>query len=186
MSTPMPARLDLPTLPAAAPWTDATATADVTAPALDAAPLDLIFIEGYQGETVIGIHPSELHLPQTIVIDLTAGLPRALACDSDQIGDTIDYSVVRERLDALMLDHGVQLLEALAERIARLLLIDFRAAWVRVRIVKPRKFDNVQAVGVMIERRRGDLRDARQHSARSAQVFNLLASGLVPQQEDAR
>lgn len=161
-----------------------SATATLPPEPAEAGPLDQIFIEGYRGETVIGIHPSELHLPQTLVIDLTAGLPRALACDTDQIGDTIDYGVVRERLDALMLDHGVLLLEALAERIARLLLIDFRAAWVRVRIVKPRKFDNVQAVGVMIERRRSDLRDARQHSARSAQVFNLLASGLVPQRDD--
>lgn len=155
-------------------------------PEAPAAPaLDLIFIEGYRGETVIGIHPSELHATQPLHIDLSAGLPRAAACASDCIADTIDYGVVRERLDALMRDHGVQLLEALAERIARLLLIDFGAAWVRVRIAKPRKFDNVQAVGVQIERRRSDLREDSTPAAlnRGAQVLRWIGAGLVPQRD---
>ena len=33
-------------------------------PAPVEAPMDLIFIEGFTGETVIGIHDSELHRPQ--------------------------------------------------------------------------------------------------------------------------
>ena len=47
------------------------AGAPATAPV--AQPLDLIFIEGFVGETVIGIHVSELHRPQPIVIDVHAG-----------------------------------------------------------------------------------------------------------------
>ncbi|MDP4302739.1 dihydroneopterin aldolase [Leptothrix discophora] len=152
---------------------------DATAPALD-----LIFIEGYTGETVIGIHPSEFHRTQPLVIDVQAGLPRALACDSDHIADTIDYGVVRDRLDALMRDHGVTLLEALAERIAQMLLVDFGAAWVRVKVVKPRKFDNVQAVGVQIERRRA-AGQAQRAAARApqagAQVLRWIGAGTVPQ-----
>ena len=50
-----------------------------------AQPLDLIFIEGLRGQTVIGIHTSELHQAQPIVVDLQAGVPRAQACDSDRI-----------------------------------------------------------------------------------------------------
>ncbi|WP_130483187.1 dihydroneopterin aldolase [Sphaerotilus mobilis] len=146
--------------------------------------LDLIFIEGYTGETVIGIHPSEFHRTQPLVIDVHAGVPHADACDSDQIVDTIDYGVVRDRLDALMLDHGVTLLEALAERIAQMLLVDFGAAWVRVKVVKPRKFDNVQAVGVMIERRRHTSRPQGTASAGTqtgAQVLRWIGAGTVPQ-----
>lgn len=118
------------------------------------APLDWVFIEGYTGQTVIGIHESELHRPQPLVIDIEAGLPRthAHACCTDDIADTIDYGVVCGRLDALMQDHGVQLLEALAERIAHMLLTDFHATRVRVKVVKPRKFNHVAAVGVQIER----------------------------------
>ena len=114
--------------------------------------MDVIFIEGYTGQTVIGIHDSELHRPQTIVVDVHAGLPRAKACDTDRIADTIDYGAVRARLQALYRDHRLTLLESFAETIAEALIADFGAAWVRVKVVKPKKFPDVEAVGVVIER----------------------------------
>lgn len=149
-------------------------------PASASAPLDLIFIEGLLTETVIGIHDSELHQPQPLLIDLHAGLPRAGACSSDRIADTIDYGVVRERLHGLMQTHGVTLLEALAEQIAQMLLLEFGAAWVRVKVVKPRKFGDVQGVGVQIERS-APREPAGARAGRSAQVLRWIGSGMVPQ-----
>ncbi len=122
--------------------------------AVDAAqPMDVIFIEGYTGQTVIGIHDAELHRPQTLVVDVHAGLPRAKACETDRIADTIDYGAVHGRLAALYRDHKLTLLESFAEAIATMLIADFGAAWVRVKVVKPKKFPDVAAVGVVIERR---------------------------------
>lgn len=141
-----------------------------------AAPMDLIFIEGLRGQTVIGIHHTELHDPQPLVIDLHAGVPRARACDTDRIADTIDYGVVRERLQRLMVEHRLQLLEAFAETIAEILIGEFNAAWVRVKVVKPRKFDDVESVGVQIERFAPEP-DAPQ---RGAAVLHLIGSGMVP------
>lgn len=144
--------------------------------------LDLIFIEGLTGETVIGIHESELHRPQPLVIDVQAGLPRARACDTDRIVDTIDYGVVRERLLRLLAEHRLKLLEALAEAAADILLDEFGASWVRIRIVKPRKFPDVAAVGVQIERSASPVSAA----GRSANVVQLLGSGMVvPAKKDA-
>ena len=77
---------------------------------------------------MIGIHDSELHDPQPLVIDLHAGVPRARACDTDRIADTIDYGVVRERLQRLLAEHRLQLLEAFAEAIADILIGEFGAA----------------------------------------------------------
>jgi 7,8-dihydroneopterin aldolase/epimerase/oxygenase len=146
-------------------------------PAQDAAPMDLIFIEGFTAETVIGIHESELHKSQPLVIDLHAGVPRARACDTDRIDDTIDYGVVCERLRRLMVEHKLQLLEALAETIADILINEFGAGWVRVKVVKPNKFSDVSAVGVQIERV-APLRDDR--ASRGAAVLRLIGSGMVP------
>lgn len=142
--------------------------------------LDLVFIEGLVGHTVIGIHDTELHRPQPVQIDLCAGTPRPLACDTDRIGDTIDYGVVRERLHRLLAEHRVQLLEALAEQIAQILLHEFGAHWVRVRLAKPRKFDDVQAVGVVIERRRATPVHGHDTGGRGAAVLRLIGSGMVP------
>jgi dihydroneopterin aldolase len=142
----------------------------------DGAPLDLVFIDGFAGSTVIGIHESELHLPQTILIDVCAGLSRARACASDRIVDTLDYGQLRTRLQRLMAEHRVQLLEALAEQVAHIVLLEFGACWVRVRVAKPRKFDDTAAVGVMIERRR---ETAPALGGRAASL-KLIGAGLVP------
>ena len=150
-------------------------------PHAEAAPLDLIFIEGFVGETVIGIHASELHHPQPLVIDVHAGLVRARACDTDRIGDTIDYGVVCERMRRLLIEHRVQLLEAFAETIAEILIGEFGASWVRVKVVKPKKFADVQAVGVQIERVAPALQTMpTDKPSRAAAVLHLLGSGLVP------
>jgi len=146
----------VPTLPAAAflqreartPGSEGPAEAPVSEA------MDLVFIEGFEGETVIGINTDELTRPQPVRIDLVAGLPRSRACETDRIVDTIDYGAVHEALTQLLATHKVQLLEALAEAITDLLLETFGAHWVRVVLVKPRKFANVSAVGVAIERRR--------------------------------
>lgn len=151
-----------------------------TAPARPAA-LDLIFIEGFTGDTVIGIHETELHRAQPLVIDVHAGLAHAGACDTDRIHDTIDYSVVCERLRVLMAEHRIKLLEAFAEAIADILINEFGAAWVRVKVVKPGKFADVHAVGVQIERTAPVAASPADKPSRAAAVLHLLGSGLAPQ-----
>jgi 7,8-dihydroneopterin aldolase/epimerase/oxygenase len=151
------------------------------APEASSQPMDLIFIEGLSGQTVIGIHESELHRPQPLVIDIHAGVPRARACHagiSDRIADTIDYSVVRERMQRLLAEHRLLLLEAFAESVADILLGEFGAAWVRVKVVKPNKFDDVAAVGVQIERWA-----AKAPAQGHATVLHLIGSGMVPNHE---
>ena len=136
--------------------------------------MDVIFIEGFTGETIIGIHDNELHRTQPLVIDLHAGVPRAQACSTDQIGDTIDYSMVAERLRRLMREHKLQLLEAFAETVANILLTEFGARWVRVKVVKPKKLDDVHAVGVLIER------TAAVPAQPRGTVLQLIGAGMVP------
>jgi dihydroneopterin aldolase len=139
--------------------------------------MDVIFIEGFAGDTVIGIHETELHHAQPLVIDVHMGLPRARACDTDLIGDTIDYGVVCERLRRLMAEHKLQLLESFAQAIADIAIREFGASWVKVKVAKPRKFSDVTAAGVQIERRAPppDLQPSR-----SGAVLSLIGSGMVP------
>lgn len=140
-------------------------------------PMDIIFIDGFRGSTIIGICDDELHTPQPVRIDLAAGLPRSAACSTDRIGDTIDYGRVREALRELLATHRFQLLEAFAEAIANLVLTRFGAHWLRVSVTKPGKFDDVEGVGVIIERRR----PAPPPAPRPAEVLHLLGTGLIPQ-----
>jgi dihydroneopterin aldolase len=156
-------------------------------PLTSPASMDIIFIEGFTGETVIGIYESELHRPQPLVIDVHAGLARSRACDTDRIHDTIDYAEVCARLRRLMAEHRLQMLESFAEAIADILIGEFGADWVRVKVVKPNKMSDVRAVGVQIERTsdRAKTVDSTTDSAddrpsRGAAVLRLLGAGSVP------
>jgi dihydroneopterin aldolase len=130
------------------------AVADAAPQTVSDTPMDIVFINGFTAKTVIGIDASELHDPQPIRLDLEIGVPSLRACLTDRIDDTVNYAAVHDALRLLMASHGVQLLERLAEKVARLLIDDFGARWVRVSLAKPAKFDDVDSVGVVIERRR--------------------------------
>ncbi|MDE1179154.1 dihydroneopterin aldolase [Paraburkholderia sp.] len=138
-------------------------------------PMDIVYIEGFTGRTVIGIDPSELHVPQIVKMSLAIGVPTIRACTSDRIDDTVNYAAVRDALHALLASHGTQLLEALAEKVAQLLIGQFGAHWVRVSLAKPAKFDDVESVGVLIERRRVR---ASPHTAYA--TCAALGEGLIP------
>lgn len=128
--------------------------ADAAAQTVSDTPMDIVYINGFTAQTVIGIDASELHDPQPVRLDLAIGVPSLRACLTDRIEDTVDYAAVHDALGLLMASHGVQLLERLAEKVAQLLIEDFGARWVRVSLAKPAKFDDVDSVGVVIERRR--------------------------------
>lgn len=144
--------------------------AQETAPAA----MDIVFIENFRGHTIIGIDTDELHTPQPVTMHLAIGLPSLAACATDRIEDTVNYAAVREALHALLASHRVKLLEALAELVAQQLIADFGAHWVRVQVAKPARFDDVAAVGVVIERRRHPARHAYAGYATS------LGEGLIP------
>lgn len=56
-------------------------------------------------------------------------------------------------------------------------MAEFGAHWVRVRVAKPRKFDDVASVGVVIERRR----TARaEPPCRATSALRLIGAGMVP------
>lgn len=139
----------------------------------DGTPGDRVLIRGLRAQTRIGLHDEEQERLQPVVIDLVAERRHLAACVSDAVGDTIDYATVRARVLEHLRGHGRRLLEALAEDLAEILLREFGADWVRVQIVKPRKFEDVDAVGVCIERRRPPLG--------SAEILNFLGRGLAPQ-----
>ena len=105
-------------------------------------------------EVLIGIHKREQHMPQTVSLDLEIGLPGEAVFASDRVADTIDYEQVVLRIKALAASGHFRLVETLADRIARLLLEEFAAPWVRVSAAKIGVLPNAKFVGVSIERRK--------------------------------
>ena len=116
--------------------------------------MDSIVIRDLRIEVLIGIHKREQHIPQTVSLDLEIGLPGEAVFASDRVADTIDYEQVALSIKALAGSGHFRLVETLAGRIARLLIDDFGAPWVKVNAAKIAILPNAKFVGVTIERRR--------------------------------
>ena len=116
--------------------------------------MDAILIRDLRIEALIGIHKRERHLPQTVSLDLEIGLPGPDVFESDKVSDTIDYELVALKIRSLAASGHFRLVETLADRIARLLIGDFGAPWVKVSASKIGVLANARFVGVSIERGR--------------------------------
>ena len=114
--------------------------------------MDAILIRDLRVEALIGIHKRERHLRQTVSLDLEIGLPGQDVFESDQVRDTIDYEQVALRIRELAASGQFRLVETFAERIARLLIGDFGAPWVKVSAAKLGILANARFVGVSLER----------------------------------
>ncbi len=116
--------------------------------------MDSILFRDLRIEVMIGIYRREKHVPQTVSIDLDIGLPGEAVFKSDKVADTVDYAQVALKIKALGASQHFRLVETFAERIARLVLEDFGAPWVKVSASKIGILPNAKFVGVSIERRR--------------------------------
>jgi 7,8-dihydroneopterin aldolase/epimerase/oxygenase len=116
--------------------------------------LDTIFIRELRLKAWIGLYRHEKVAPQTIEIALEIAMPNDKAFKSGKVADTIDYGVVVERIKALLDKERFGLVENLAERIAKLILEDFKSPRVSISIAKLGVLREAKRVGVTIERSR--------------------------------
>lgn len=116
--------------------------------------MDTIFLRDLRVETLIGVYAWERRVPQTLQIDLEIALPDHHSGQSDDIRDTLDYADIVQRIHNTLGSRHFNLLEALAEHIAQLLLTDFGAPWIRISVAKLNAIRGSKLVGVSIERKR--------------------------------
>lgn len=116
--------------------------------------MDTILVRDLRVEVLIGIHKRERHVAQVVSIDLDIGLPGTTVFATDKVADTIDYEQVALGIKALAGAGHFRLVETFADRIAKLLLDEFKAPWVKVSAAKIGILPNAKFVGVSIERRR--------------------------------
>ena len=114
--------------------------------------MDHIFIRDFRLQTLIGFHRRERVVPQTIRLDLEIGIANTAVFKSDKVADCMDYDKMTSRIKEVSSQH-VNLVETLADKVARLLLDEFGAAWVKVSIAKLGILKDVGLVGVTVERR---------------------------------
>jgi dihydroneopterin aldolase len=84
-----------------------------------------------------GVFEHERRDGQPFVIDVALGLDTRPAAASDDLHDTVDYGSLVARLKAAVESDPLDLIEALAQRLAEICLLDGRVEWAQVTVHKP-------------------------------------------------
>lgn len=122
--------------------------------------MDIIYLRDLRIDTVIGVYRWEREMKQTLVIDLELGTDIRPAAKSDAIADTLNYKDIAKRVTAFVEQSRYQLVEALAEAVAKLVLDEFPVPWLRLSVNKQGAVRGVRDVGVVIVRHRLEDEDA--------------------------
>jgi len=113
--------------------------------------VNIVYIRGLRAQAVVGVYEWERHIRQTLVLDLEMASDTSRAAASDQIVDALDYAAVSEKVVALVEASDYQLLETLADAVARMIMQDFGVPWLRFRLSKPGAVAAAEDVGLIIE-----------------------------------
>ncbi|MGB9428396.1 MAG: dihydroneopterin aldolase [Gammaproteobacteria bacterium] len=114
--------------------------------------MDIVFIRDLRIETVVGIYDWERRIKQIVSLDLDMSADIGRAAKSDRIEDTLDYKAVAKRVAQFVSEAQFQLVETLAEKVAQLILDEFKVKHVIVTLHKPGAVSGSKSVGVSIER----------------------------------
>ena len=117
--------------------------------------MNTIFIHDLRLDTKVGVYAWERELAQTIRVDVDIGLPSSRPFETGNLADAIDYAAVVARLRAFAADHPHALLERFAEAMAAIVLDEFGAQSVKLRVAKLGVLPGVREIGVAIEREAG-------------------------------
>jgi 7,8-dihydroneopterin aldolase/epimerase/oxygenase len=120
---------------------------------------DLIEVRGLKLRGKHGVTPEERAHDQPIVVSLAARLDTRQASRFDDLEATLDYEEAVMIVSKIVGGESFQLLETLADRIARALLGNHRVLDVWVRVAKPevKVGEEVDEVAVEVSRSRDDL-----------------------------
>ena len=113
---------------------------------------DQVLIEALRVDTVIGVYEWEKTIQQTLVIDVVMDCDNRPAAEQDNIDLAVDYARVSDAITELLQAQPRQLIETVAEDIAKLVLQQFAVRQVQVKVAKPDAVAAAQQVAVRISR----------------------------------
>ena len=114
--------------------------------------MDKVHIQGLSIQTTIGFFEWEKQIKQTLVIDLAMGWNTALAAENDDLAKTLDYAEISAIIADFANNNPVDLIETLAERMAKFLMETYHIPWLKLKVAKPNGVHNALTVAVEIER----------------------------------
>lgn len=117
---------------------------------------DQIQISDLLLRTIIGINDDERNKRQDVLINLTMQVDLRAAGRSDEISDAVNYRTITKEIIDLVENSQFQLVEKMADEVAKICLKDDRVQRATIKIEKPGALRFARSVGVTVERTRDD------------------------------
>ncbi|MDP3920282.1 MAG: dihydroneopterin aldolase [Candidatus Omnitrophota bacterium] len=115
--------------------------------------MDKIFLHQLEAKCIIGIFGWERKKRQRVLVDLEFPANVKKAAKSDHIRDAVDYKKIAKRTLGFVSESRFHLIETLAEKLAAVLLKEFRLKQVFVRVSKPGAVRHSKNVGIEVLRK---------------------------------
>lgn len=113
-----------------------------------------VFVRDLDLMALIGIYEHEKTDPQRIIVNIDLSVLEGEGPQGDDIGHVVSYEIVVKKVEQIIAEGHINLVETLCEKIAAACLRDKRVVAARVRVEKPDIIKNARSVGVEIERQR--------------------------------
>jgi len=114
--------------------------------------MDTVFIEQLAVKTTIGVYEWEKKIKQKLVLDIKMQHDCEPAAINDDIKLALDYFEVANTVTNYISNGQFELIEKVADDVAKTILIKFLVKEVTVTVRKPGAVSNAAAVGVTITR----------------------------------
>lgn len=118
--------------------------------------MDRIIIRNLKLETLVGIYPKEKKTRQNIILNIIIFCELRKAGKSDRLEDTVDYKALKNMIVDFVEKGKFNLIEAVAEGVAKICLSNPCVSGVRISIDKPGALTRAESVAVEIERHRNN------------------------------
>jgi len=118
--------------------------------------MDKVIIKNLLARGIIGVNDWERKRAQNILINITLFTDTRRAADSDDINDCVNYSTMSKKVLTHSESANRLTVEALANDLAKICLMEKGVQKVIVRVEKPGAVRFAESVGVEIERHRDD------------------------------
>jgi D-erythro-7,8-dihydroneopterin triphosphate epimerase len=108
----------------------------------------IIRIKNLRAKTLIGVYPEERNAQRELTLNLTIDYDHSAAVASDSVHDVPDYAVIEQAVVNVLSKQTFQLLEPLADHVAKLVLTFKYVKSVTVEIDKDKVLEYADSVSV--------------------------------------
>ena len=112
--------------------------------------MDTLNIKALNVTTKIGVHAWEQRINQQLLIDIT--IPADFSKCQDDLANTIDYDSLCQAVTEFVQSKSFQLIETVADDVARLIQQEFKITKITVAVSKPHAIKNAGTIQVIVDR----------------------------------